>query len=118
MINGLNAGIIVGIVILETTSQFLARKFYDSDKDNSKIWYMFLAFLIYAPILYLLILTYSYSQFAISNAFWDSGTIIFTSLVGYFVFGETFVWQELTGLGLVVLGAIILGVYSEDVSKS
>ena len=117
MINGINAGIIIGIIILETTSQFLARKFYGSGKDNSKIWYMFLALLLYAPILYLLVLTYSYSQFAISNAFWDSGTVIFTSLVGYLAFGETFIWQELVGLGLVVLGAILLGIYSEDVSK-
>ena len=117
MINGVNAGIIISIVILETLSQYLARSFYGSGKDNGKLWYMFLALLIYAPILYLLILTYSYSQFAISNAFWDSGTIIFTSVVGYIAFGETFIWQELLGLGLVVTGAILLGIYSEDLSK-
>jgi len=118
MINGVNAGIIVGIVVLETMSQFLSKKFYDSGKDNGKIWFMFLAFLLYAPILYLLISTYDYSRFAISNAFWDSGTVIGTTLVGYFVFGETFVWQELLGLGFVIMGAILLGIYSEDVSKS
>ena len=118
MINRINAGIIIGIVVLETTSQYLARKFYESGKEISKFWYMILAFLIYIPILYLLVKTYDYSQFAISNAFWDSGTIIGTTLVGYFVFNETFVWQELLGLGLVVLGAVLLGIYSEDVSKS
>ena len=118
MINGLNAGIIVGIVILETLSQFLTRKFFDSGKDEGKLWYMFLSFILYAPVLFLLLKTYDYSQFAISNAFWDSGTIISTSLVGFFVFKETFIWQELLGLGLVVAGAILLGVYSEDVSQS
>lgn len=118
MINGTNAGIIVGIVILETLSQFLAKSFFDTGKDSSKLWYMFLAFLIYAPILYLLIKTYDYSQFAISNAFWDSGTIVGTTLVGYFFFNETFIWQEILGLSFVILGAIILGVYSEDVSVS
>jgi small multidrug resistance pump len=118
MINGVNAGIIVGIVILETTSQFLAKKFYDAKWNNGKLWYILLSFLLYAPILYLLIRTYDYSRFAISNAFWDSGTVIGTTLVGYFFFGETFVWQELVGLGLVITGAILLGVYSEDVSKS
>ena len=72
MINGINAGIIVSIVVLECTSQFFARKFYESG----------------------------------------------TTLLGYFVFSETFIWQEFLGLGLVILGAVILGVYSEDVSKS
>ena len=118
MINGVNAGIIVGIVVLECTSQYFARKFYESGKDMSKFFYMVLAFLLYAPILYLLVKTYDYSQFAISNAFWDSGTVIGTTLLGYFVFSETFVWQELLGLSLVILGAVLLGIYSEDVSKS
>ena len=118
MINGVNAGIIVAIVVLETASQSFVRLFYNSEKEMSKFYYMVLAFLLYAPILYLLLTTYDYSNFAISNAFWDSGTIIGTSLIGYFFFGEIFKWQELLGLGLVVLGAIIIGVYSEDVSKS
>ena len=117
MINGLNAGIIVAIVILETASQSFVRLFYNSGKDIQKFYYMILAFFIYAPILYLLLTTYNYSQFAISNAFWDSGTIIGTSLVGYFAFGESFKIQELIGLGLVVAGAILIGIYSEDVSK-
>ena len=118
MLNPVNAGIIIGIVLLETTSQYLSKTFYDSGKKKSKIWYMVIAFLLYAPILYLLIRTYSYSQFAISNAFWDSGTIIATTLVGFFVFGETFLWQEILGLGLVITGAVLLGLYSKDLSKS
>ena len=118
MINGLNAAIIVGIVVLECTSQFFAKKFYDSGKDMGKFWYMIIAFLLYIPILFLLVKTYDYSQFAISNAFWDSGTIIGTTVIGYLVFSETFVWQELLGLGFVILGAVLLGIFSEDVSKS
>ena len=118
MINPINAGIIVGIVLLETSSQYLSRRYYESGKTDGKFWYMFIALLLYAPILYLLLKTYDYSQFAISNAFWDSGTIIATSLVGYFLFNESFIWQELLGLGLVVSGALLLGIYSEDVSES
>ena len=117
MINSTNIVIILGIIILETSSQILARKFYDSGKDNNKIWYMFLAFVLYAPILYLLVLTYDYSNFAISNAFWDSGTVIGTTIIGYLVFQESLSWQELVGLTLVVTGALLLGIYSEDVSQ-
>ena len=40
MINSTNIVIILGIIILETSSQILARKFYDSGKDNNKIWYL------------------------------------------------------------------------------
>ena len=117
MINGINALFIVSIVLLETLSQYLTRKFYDSGQNIKKIWYMVIAFSLYALILYLLLKTYDFSAFAISNAFWDSGTIIGTSLVGYFVFNESFKKEELVGLGLVIAGAILLGIYSEDVSK-
>lgn len=124
MINGVNAGIIIGIVVIETLSQTFAREFYDANKpgentDGTKnFWLMVFSFGFYAIVLYLLLQAYKYSEFAITNAFWDSGTIIGTALVGYFYFGEKFKWQELLGLGLVVTGAIIIGVYSEDLSKS
>ena len=115
MISGVNAGIIVSIVALETTSQYLARSFDGAKKDNGKIWYMFLAFLLYAPILYLLILTYdNKSKFAMSNALWDAGTTIATTVVGLYVFKEDLNLGEYVGIGLVVAGAIVLGYYSED----
>ena len=123
MINGINAGIIIGIVVIETLSQTFARKFYDDNKpgentDGTKnFWLMVFALGFYVIVLYLLLQAYKYSEFAITNAFWDSGTIIGTALVGYFYFGEKFKWQELMGLGLVITGAIIIGVYSEDISK-
>lgn len=123
MINPNNAGIIIGIVIIECLSQTFTRKFYDfnksdQDTDGTKnFWLMVFAFGFYAIVLYLLLKAYDYSDFAITNAFWDSGTIVGTALVGYFYFGEKFKWQELMGLGLVIAGAVLLGAYSEDVSK-
>ena len=122
MINGNNAGIIVGIVIIECLSQTFTKKFYDYNKpgentDGTKnFWLMVFAFGFYAAVLYLLLQAYKYSDFAITNAFWDSGTIIGTALVGYFYFGERFKWQELMGLGFVIAGALLLGIYSEDIS--
>ena len=124
MINGINAGIILGIVVIECLSQTFARKFYDYNKpgentDGTKnFWLMVFAFGFYAFVLYLLLQAYKYSDFAITNAFWDSGTIVGTALIGYFYFGEKFKWQEIMGLGFVIAGAIIIGVYSEDISKS
>ena len=124
MINGVNVGIILGIVLLETLSQTFARKFYDFNHekgvstDGTKNFYLVaFSFSFYAIILYLLLKSYNYSDFAITNALWDSGTVIGTGLVGYFYFGEKFKWQELVGLGLVVTGAILIGAYSRDVSK-
>jgi len=66
MINGVNVGIILGIVVIETLSQTFARKFYDSNKpeentDGTKnFWLMVFAFSFYALVLYLLLQAYKY----------------------------------------------------------
>lgn len=121
MINGFNALIILGIIIAETFSQTLARE-YRGDlnkpfKWKNKFYLIAGAFLLYALVLYLLVKTYDYSNFAISNAMWDSGTIIATTLVGYFWFNEHLNKYEYTGLGLVIAGAILIGLKSDDKSS-
>jgi len=124
MINPNNVGILLGIVALETLSQTFAKEFYDSNHDRgvqtdgTKNFYLIcFSLALYVVVLFLLLKSYDYSDFAITNAFWDSGTIVGTALVGYFYFGERFKWQELMGMGFVITGAILLGAFSEDVSK-
>ena len=101
---------ILGIVILETGSQFLARTYYDYQK---RYYYFVLAFLFYLPVLVLLVYSYNFASFAIANALWDSGTIIFMATLGWLYFGEQPTTAELIGMGLVVSGAITLGVFSD-----
>ena len=73
--------------------------------------------MLYTLVLYLLVKTYDYSNFAISNAMWDSGTIIATTLVGYFWFNEHLNKYEYAGLGLVIAGAVLIGLKSDDKSS-
>ena len=46
---------ILGIVTLETMSQFLARSYFDNSK---KLYYFALAFIFYFPVLVLLVYSY------------------------------------------------------------
>lgn len=109
---------IVGIVITETASQFCVRKYYD-DQNN---WPLFLiAWLLYALVLYFLYKSYSYTNFALTNALWDSGTILAMATIGYFYFKEKFTTGEIVGMVFVVSGAIMLGYFgeaTEDTGKS
>ena len=105
---------ILGIVVLETISQFTARKYYENRKRyyNSAI-----AFILYFPVLVLLVYSYNFASFAIANALWDSGTIIAMGLIGRFYFGEPFTTGELIGLSLVVAGALTIGFTSDGGKK-
>ena len=100
---------IIGIVLLETTAQFLTRTYYDNQK---KYYYIIIAFILYAPILILLAYSYNFASFAIANALWDSGTILFMAILGWAYFGEKPTNGELIGMGLVVAGALTLGITS------
>lgn len=105
---------ILGIVILETFSQFLARTYYDNRK---KYYYFALAFLIYFPVLVLLVYSYNFASFAIANALWDSGTIIAMALIGWLYFGEPLKNGEIIGVSLVVAGALVIGFTSDGGKK-
>lgn len=105
---------ILGIVALETLSQFLARTYYDNQK---KYYYFALAFLFYFPVLVLLVYSYDFASFAIANALWDSGTILAMATIGWAYFGETPSRGELAGMGLVVAGALTIGFTSDGGKK-
>lgn len=105
---------ILGIIILETTSQFMARTYYDHQK---KYYYFILAFLFYFPVLVLLVYSYNFASFAIANALWDSGTIIAMALLGWLYFGEKPTVAETVGMSLVVAGALTLGFFSDGGKK-
>ena len=99
---------ILGIVTLETMSQFLARSYNDK-----KFYYFALAFIFYFPVLVLLVYSYNFASFAIANALWDSGTIIAMAAIGWLYFGEKPKLGEAIGMGLVVAGAITIGITSD-----
>ena len=105
---------ILGIVILETGSQFLARTYYDYQK---RYYYFLLAFLFYLPVLVLLVYSYNFASFAIANALWDSGTILSMALLGWLYFGEVPSRGEIVGMSLVVAGALTIGFTSNGGKK-
>jgi multidrug transporter EmrE-like cation transporter len=114
MISGKLIYTILGIVILETFSQFLARIYYDKRKQY---YYFALAFIIYFPVLILLVYSYNFASFAIANALWDSGTIISMAFISWLYFGESLKQGEIIGLSLVVSGALVIGFTSDGGKK-
>ena len=104
----------ISAIALETLSQFMARIYYE---NKEKLYLAFISWSLYLGVVFVLVSMYDYDKLGLINAIWDSGTIITLSLVGYLYFGETFNTGELVGLGLVVVGAITLGVSSNGKSE-
>lgn len=111
MISPTLAGLIISVILLECSAQFLVRLYYE---NKTKIFLAFIAWGIYLGVVFILTLMYDYSKLAIANALWDSGTIIAMSLIGWLYFGEPLSVGEMVGMGLVIAGAVTIGITTSD----
>ena len=103
--------LVIAAIALESLSQFMARLYWE---NKDRFYLMILAWVLYFGVVSILVLMYDYSKVAISNGLWDAGTIIALSLVGYFYFGEPLNWGEMSGLALVVIGALVIGFTTKE----
>lgn len=99
-------GYLFGLVALETIAQFSARKYH----DVKETWLFVLAAICYLLIVLTLVNTYDEENIGMVNALWSATALVTVAAVGYFFFEETFTNAEYAGLGLVLAGAIMLGV--------
>lgn len=103
--------LVIAIIILETLAQFMARMYYE---NKHKLFLAFIAWSLYLGVVFILVMMYDYSKLSIANALWDSGTIITLSLVGWLYFGEPLNTGEMVGMGLVIAGAITIGITTKE----
>ena len=106
--------LVISAIILESLSQFMARLYYE---NKHKLFLAFIAWALYLGVVFVLVLMYDYSKIAIANALWDSGTIITLSLIGWLYFGEPLNSGEMAGIGLVIAGAITIGLTTSEKSS-
>lgn len=111
MISPSLGGILVAITILEIFAQTFVRSYYD---NRERLYLFFIAWFFYGILIYLLYKAYDYANFAIANAIWSALSIIGITLVGVFYFKESISNMELVGIGLIILGTIITGIYETE----
>ena len=114
MISGSLAGLIVALTILETLAQVCAREYYE---NNNRMFLIIIGWFLYLGALLALVEAYDYTGLAIANALWNAGTIIAMAVIGYFFYKESLSVAELSGMGLVIAGSIIMGFYSKEKSS-
>ena len=104
------------ISLFEIAGQIFVKTYYE--QDDRKLYLMFLAWLMYLGVVYFLFRAYSDGNFAIANSFWNAVTTIVIAIIGWFYYKEHLNKYELTGIGFVVVGLIIIGVFSDGGEKS
>lgn len=112
MISGPLAGIIIAMSISELFGQIFIKTYY----ETQKVYWFFLAWFFYLLVIYLLYRAYFYTGFAIANGIWSAFALVLTTLVGVFYYKETLNTYEIAGIVIIVIGILVLGIFSDDKS--
>ncbi|MGR3713198.1 MAG: DMT family transporter [Shimia sp.] len=69
--------------------------------------------LSYGAAFYLMALTLRTMPVGITYAIWSGMGIVLIAIIGFFVFGQKLDWPAVLGMGLIVLGIVVINLFSK-----
>ncbi|MEQ9693278.1 SMR family transporter [Shimia sp. SDUM112013] len=93
----------VGTSALQASQQF------------TRLWPSVLVVVAYVISFYLLSMTLKYLPVGITYAIWSGLGIVFIAIIGYVVFKQSLDLPAVLGLGLIVLGILVINMFSKTV---
>lgn len=100
----------LAIVLEVVGSSFMAK----SD-GFTKITPTIITFLGYGSCFYFLSLALREMPLGIAYAIWAGAGLVLTAAVSYFIFGQKLDFPALLGIGFILLGVLIINVFSKSV---
>lgn len=96
----------------------LGRTLVNHAHEQNNKRFLYIAFCVYALLVYALFKSYSYDRFCTISAIWDAGTLIISILIGKFLLKEKTTTIENIGFLLIVIGFIIITISSYKNTKN
>ena len=97
--------LLVTIICLETLAQFLLEKKVKTKETK----FLLSGIVAYAGVAYVYYLMLkSGSKLAVANAFWNAGTGLTVTIVGWLMFGQKLTMRQVVGLIITTIGITIL----------
>ena len=100
--------LLVALIFLDTLGRTLVKE----AQEKSNVYYFGFSALVYLLVIIALYYTYSLNDFARTAAFWDSGTVITSIILGKYLFKETYKLGEWIAFGLIISGFLLLAGFS------
>lgn len=98
--------IVFGLIVCETASQGFLQHFV---KNNKKITFYILGIIGYAIVgaLYYFLLNLG-DKLAVANSYFNAGSAIGVTLLGWLYFGQTLTIRQIIGVTIIIIGTSIL----------
>lgn len=91
----------IGTTALQASNQF------------SKLLPSVIVCISYAAAFYLMSLTLRYIPVGVTYAIWSGMGIVLIAVIGFIVFGQKLDWPAVAGMGLIVLGILVINLFSK-----
>ena len=98
-------GLLIIIICLETLAQY----FLERRVKTKEVRYLLSGIVAYAGVAYVYYLMLrSGSKLAVANAFWNAGTGLTVTIIGWLMFGQKLTMRQVLGLIITTIGITIL----------
>ncbi|GGX31594.1 DMT family transporter [Undibacterium squillarum] len=104
----------LGIAIL---SEVIATSALKASEGFTKPWPVLILAVGYASSFYFLSLTLRTIPVGIAYAIWSGVGVILISLLAWWLYGQSLDKAALIGIGLIVVGVVVLNLFSESVHR-
>ena len=99
--------IYIAIITLLDIAGTLCAKFYSINKNPLLL---ISTILLFGSAGYVFAKSLKYEGMAITNVLWIALSVIFVTIVGYFVFKEEITTLQLSGIGIILVGLILVNI--------
>ena len=101
------------ILALAVLAETIGTTALQASQQFTRLWPSVIVVIAYAAAFYLLALALRSFPVGIAYAMWSGMGIIFISLIGLVVFGQRLDWPAILGLALIIVGIIVINVFSK-----
>lgn len=102
-----------GFLMLAIVAEVVATSALKASAGFTRLWPSLVVVTGYALAFYLLSLCLRSMQVGVAYAIWSGAGVVLISLIGWLVFKQRLDWPALIGIGLIVLGVLIINLWSD-----
>ncbi|EBA17896.1 multidrug resistance efflux protein, SMR family [Roseobacter sp. SK209-2-6] len=103
-------------LIVAIITETIGTSALQASQQFTKFWPSVLVLLAYGFSFYMMGLTLKFMPVGIVYAIWSGLGVVCIALIGLIVFGQRLDWPAILGLALIILGVLVIHLFSKSVS--
>lgn len=104
------------LLLLAIVFETIATSFLKQSEQFSKLWPTVMTIVCYGTSFYFLSIVLKTMPIGIAYAIWSGVGIVLIGFIGWLVFKQSLDFPAILGMGMIIVGVIIINLFSKSVS--